>query len=83
MFHMSQFQKIIFSLPKLGGATRTDCTTSSAASKSIKVKEPSDFEKKKFLYSPFKTEKQACYSCNCSGNFQNCMFPWLKQKKNS
>ncbi len=39
--------KIKFSLPKLGGATRTDCTTSSAASKSIKVKEPSELEKRK------------------------------------
>ncbi len=57
MFHMSQFAKINFSVSKLGDTTRTEGSSSSATSKSVKVKDPSELEKSKYFYSPFKTKK--------------------------
>ncbi len=50
--------KINFSVSKLGDTTtKTEGSSSSAASKSVKVKDPSELEKSKFFYSPFKTKK--------------------------
>ncbi len=77
MFHM-----INFSLPKLGGATRTDRTTSSAASKSIKVKELSELEKK-ILFTALSKPKSKPAILAIVPEFSKSYVPLVESKKNS